>query len=160
MRRTQGHTLLELLVVVAILMVLAAIAMPASSDTPERKLDTAQLAMQDALDRAQSLSTTTAGVFGVRFDADGDWFCVVDEHGVPVDDPLSHKPYLVELAKPGEPPNVLIDSADFNGHCVAVFNEKGVMQFGGQVHMRCSTTLRWLSIDTATSAFTEIPVSG
>jgi pilin/secretion family protein with methylation motif len=160
MRRTQGHTLLELLVVVAILMVLAAIAMPSSSDTPDRKLDTTQLAMQDALDRAQSLATTTAAVFGVRFDIDDDWFCVIDENGVPVDDPLSHKPYLVKLALPGEPPNVYIDSVDFNGHVVAVFNEKGVMQYGGQVHLRCSTTLRWLSIDTASGAFTEIPVSG
>ena len=160
MRTNLGHTLIELLVVIAILMVLAAIAMPSSSDTPDRKLDTAQLAMQDALDHAQALATTTAAVYGVRFDPDGEWFCVVDSSGVPLEDPLSHKPYLVELVNPGQPPNVLIDSVDFGGHLVAAFNEKGIMHSGGEVHLRCGTVQRWLETDTATASLSEIPVDG
>ena len=160
MRSAHGHTLLELLVVVAILMVLAAIAMPSSAETPDRKLDTVQLAMQDALDHAQSLATTTAAVYGVRFDVEGEWFCVVDSTGKPVEDPLSHKPYQVKLLLPGQPPDVVIDSVDFGGRIVAVFNEKGVMHSGGEVHLRAGTTLRWLETDTATASLVEIPVEG
>ena len=158
MHRTRGHTLIELLVVVAILMVLAAIAMPTANLGPDRQLDTAQLALQDALDHAQSLATSTAAIYGVRFDAVGDWFAVVDSTGQPVDDPLSHGPYLVKLTNAGEPDGVLIDSADFGGYAVAVFNEKGVMHVSGEVHLRCSGTERWLSADTATAALSEIPV--
>ena len=160
MRSERGHTLLELLVVVAILMVLAAIAMPSSSNGPERKLDTVQLAIQDALDHAQSLATSTAAVYGVRFDAEEQWFAVVDATGTPVDDPLSHKPYLVRLLLPGEPPDVVIDSVDFDGHIVAVFNEKGVMHSGGEVHLRSGTTLRWLEADTATATLSQVDVEG
>lgn len=159
MRRTHGHTVIELLVVVAVMMILAAIALPNSTQGPERKLDTAQLAMQDAFDHAQSLATTTAAVYGVRFDCDEEWFAVVDATGHPVDDPLSHMPYVVHLMQPGEPADVVIDSADFSGHMVAVFNEKGVMHVGGEVHLRAGTSLRWLTIDTATAALTEIPVA-
>ena len=160
MRTAHGHTLVELLVVVAILMVIAAIAMPSSAETPDRKLDTAQLAMQDALDHAQSLATTTAAIYGVRFNPEGEWFCVVDATGKPVEDVLSHKPYVVELLQPGQPPDVVIDAVDFGGHLVAVFNEKGIMHSGGQVHLRVGTTLRWLETDTATASLVEIPVEG
>ena len=140
MRSTRGHTVIELLVVVAIMMILAAIALPSASRSPERRLDTAQLEMQDALDHAASLATSTADVYGVRFNADEGWFAVVDASGHPVDDPLSHMPYLVKLNQPGEPADVVIDSAKFAGHTVAVFDEKGVMYAGGQVHLRSGTT--------------------
>jgi type II secretory pathway pseudopilin PulG len=159
MSSMRGHTLLELLVAVAIMMVLAAIAVPASSHGPERQLDTAQLAMQDAMDTASALAISTAAIYGVRFDPDGEWFAVVDSTGTIVDDPLSHAGYKVQLGAAGEPAGVMIDSADFGGHVVVVFNEKGVMHAGGELHLRCGTTLRWLTVDTATAALLEIPVS-
>lgn len=158
MRKNHGHTLLELLVVLAIMAALAAIAFPASTKDPTRKLDTAQLAVQDALDHAMALALDKAAIFGVRFDVDTECFAVLDEEANFVEDPLSHGDYIVRLHAPGEPTDVVIDLVDFGGAPVAVFNEKGVLYQSGQIRLRCGTTQRWLTVDTATAALTEIPV--
>lgn len=158
MRSNRGHTIMELLVVLAIMMVLAAIALPSATRNPDRKLDTAQLAMQDALDHAASLATSTAEVYGVRFNAQEEWFAVVDSTGNPVQDPLSHNPYVVKLSQPGEPADVLIDSANFANRSVAVFNEKGVLVVGGRLKLRSGDLQRWLDVDTASAAFTQVPI--
>ena len=77
---------------------------------------------------------------------------------------LNSKPFeyafLLDALKDEQAQGITIDAVDFNGHFVAVFNEKGVMQSGGEIHLHCSTSQRWLTIDTATAAFEEIPVSG
>jgi hypothetical protein len=158
MRSVRGHTVLELLVVVAVMMILAAIALPAMSPGTDRRLDTVQLAMQDALDHAQTLATNKAAPFGVRFDATNEWFAVVDELGEPVEDPLVKAPYIVRLMQPGEPPDVVIDSADFGGYPLAVFNDKGVLESSGEVRLRAGSTQRWLAVNTATAALTEVPL--
>jgi prepilin-type N-terminal cleavage/methylation domain-containing protein len=160
MRRHRGHTLVELLVVLAIMMVLAAIALPSISPGFDRKLDTVQLAMQDALDHASSLATTQAAIYGVRFHPGEEWFAVVDAEGKAVSDPLSHHDYLIRLEMPETPADVTIEAVDFGGYEVAVFNEKGVLYEGGELMLRAGPEQRRLVIDTATAAFTEIPLDG
>ncbi len=73
-RRTSGYSVLELLVVVMMLAVLAGIVLPSASVGDDRKLDTLQLAMQDAIDHAQSLSFHQGIAYGVRFNTAGQWF--------------------------------------------------------------------------------------
>ena len=156
-RRIDGHTLIELLVVVIVLMVIAGIVIPSSSVGAERKLDTLQVAMQDAINRAQTLSYHQNATYGVRFETAGGWFAVVDEEGMPAEEPLSHGDYLIRLNGPDMPTDLHIDSADFGGRPLAAFDEKGVLIVGGEVHIRAGNTVRWLVADTATNTLMEVP---
>lgn len=157
-RHPAGHTVLELLVVIIVLAVIAGIVIPSASVGDERKLDTLQLAIQDALDHTQSLAYHQGAPFGVRFSVDGQWFAAVDENGVPVDDPLSHGDYVIRLVGPDQPSDIHIDSAGFGGRPLATFDGKGVLLTGGEVHLRAGNTQRWLSCNTATAKFQQIPI--
>jgi type II secretory pathway pseudopilin PulG len=159
MRRQGGHTVIELLVVAAVLMFLAGIAIPSGTVSDDRKLDTFQLQIQDAMDHAKSLSYHSGSVHGVRFNAIGNWFAVVNEVGIPIDDPLSHGDYVIRLDGPGQPGGIKLDYAVFGSRPVAVFNEKGVLEEGGQVNISTKKSVRWLFANTATAKLAEIPVT-
>ncbi|HEX5010072.1 MAG TPA: prepilin-type N-terminal cleavage/methylation domain-containing protein [Planctomycetota bacterium] len=158
-RRSSGHTLLELLVVVIVLMIIAGIVIPSSTVGAERKLDTLQVAMQDAINEAQTLAYHQGAAFGVRFDVTGQFIAVVDETGTPTEDPFTHGPYVLRLTTPSPvmPSDMHIDYANFDGRPLAAFNEKGVLIVGGEVHVRAGDTPRWLVADTATNTLMEIP---
>ncbi|HTE06227.1 MAG TPA: prepilin-type N-terminal cleavage/methylation domain-containing protein [Planctomycetota bacterium] len=158
MRHTAGHTLIEILVAVFVLALLAGIVLPSGGVGDDRKLDTVQLEIQDAMDHAQSLAYQTGAAYGVRFNTAHGWFGVVNEVGVAVDDPLSHGDYIVRLADPGQPTNVSIDFASFGSRPLAAFNSKGVLVDMGSVHLRAGETQRWLVCNTATATLTEVPV--
>ncbi len=156
LRPASGHTVVEMLIVMVVLMLLAGIVLPNASVGDDRKLDTLQLAMQDALDHAQSLAYHQGVPFGVRFSIEGQWFAAVDENGVPIDDPLSHGDYVIRLKSPDMPSDIHVDSADFGGRPLATFDAKGVLLTPGEVHIRAGNTERWLACDTATNKFTDI----
>ncbi len=153
-----GHTLIEILVAMLILGLLAGIVLPSGGIGDDRKLDTVQLEIQDAIDHAQSVSYQTGAPHGVRFDSNHGWFAVINEVGVAIDDPLAHGDYIVRLKDPGQPGNVHIDYATFNGRPLAAFDAKGVLVSSGSIHLRAGSTERWLACNTATATLTEIPV--
>jgi hypothetical protein len=84
---------------------------------------------------------------------------VVDRTGAPVDDPLSHRPYVVRLDAPGQPGGVEIDHADFGGRPLAAYNEKGILNDSGEVHLRVGSEVRWLGMNTASPVLVPIPIS-
>jgi type II secretory pathway pseudopilin PulG len=159
MRRERGHTLIELLIVAAVLMILAGIVIPSGTVSDDRKLDTLQLQIQDAMDHAQALAYHTGSVHGVRFSTTGQWFAVVNEVGIPIDDPLSHGDYVVKLNSPGQPGGIRLDYGIFGTRPIAVFNEKGVLEESGQVNIGTTKAVRWLFANTATAKLTEITVT-
>ena len=138
-RPESGHTIIELLAVVAVLIVLAAIVLPSASLGEDRKLDTLQLSIQDAIDHAQSLSYHEGVPYGVRFSTAGQWFAVVNEVGVPIDDPLTHGDYVMRLKSPDMPSNCSLEYAEFGVRPLIAFNSKGIMTAPGQVHLRCGS---------------------
>jgi type II secretory pathway pseudopilin PulG len=158
-RRQGGHTVLELLVVAMVLMVLAAIVLPSGSMGADRKLDTVQLELQDAIDHAQSLAYHRAEPYGVRLDSADGWFAVVDKSGAAVSDPLSHTPYVVRLDHPGQPSGVSITYADFDGRPLAAFNEKGILNDSGVVRLQVGSTERWLAMNTASPVLVSMPIN-
>ena len=157
--RESGHTIVELLVVVAVLVILAGIVLPSSSLGEDRKLDTLQLSIQDAIDHAQSLSYHEGVPYGVRFSVKGQWFGVANEVGVPVDDPLTHGDYVMRLKSPDMPSNCTLDYALFGVRPLIAFDSKGILVQPGEVHLRCGSTERWLSCDAATNKLTPIAIS-
>lgn len=156
MKRQDGHTLIELLIVAAVLMFLAGIVIPSASVGDDRKLDTLQLEMQDAMDHAKSVAYHTGSVTGVRFSNTGQWFAVVNEVGIPIDDPLSHGDYVIHLKQPDQPSGIHIDDAVFGVRPVAVFNEKGTLEEPGTVTISTPTAVRVLAANTATAQLTEV----
>ena len=157
-RPQSGHTLVEILIAMLVLALLAGIVLPSSGVGDDRKLDTVQLEIQDAIDHAQSLAYQTGSAHGVRFNTGHGWFAVVNEAGVAIDDPLTHGDYIVRLADPGQPTNVFIDYAIFGSRPLAAFDAKGVLVTAGSIHLRCGKSQRWLACNTATASLTEIPV--
>jgi hypothetical protein len=55
----------------------------------------------------------------------------------------------VRLDAPGQPSGVSVTHAEFGGRPIAAFNEKGILNDSGQVHLRVQSTERWLAMNTA-----------
>jgi prepilin-type N-terminal cleavage/methylation domain-containing protein len=148
-RAESGFTVVELLVVAAVLSMFAVLAAPALSVSAESRLDTVQLEIQDALDHARSLSWRRRSPHGVRFDVEGQWVAVVDAAGRPIEDPLVRGPYVVHLDGPGQPQGVRLVGASFGGRPLAAFNGRGVLHERGGLLLRVGSTSRRLRLDSA-----------
>ena len=160
-----GFTLLELVVVIAVLAILTAIVMPSAGMSEKRKMDTLQVEIQDAIDHAQSLAYHKGFPYGVKFHVNKGWFAVTNQIGTPVDDPLTHGDYLIRLKDPGQPKDIHLDHAAFTSiedgqtRPLIAFNEKGVMETPGEVRIRAGNSSRRLLINTATAKLFEVPMS-
>jgi prepilin-type N-terminal cleavage/methylation domain-containing protein len=154
----RGFTLIELVVVVLIMALLTAIVMPSASMSDKRKLDTVQVALQDAINHARALAYHKGEAYGVKFHITKQWFAVVNNKATPVEDPLSHGPYIVYLNHPGMPGNVSVGSAQFNGRRTAAFNEKGILVHGGEVLIQAGESTRRLLINSATAKLVEASI--
>ena len=158
-RRQGGFTLVELMVVVAVMAVLAMVGLPSASMSNDRKLDMLQLQIQDAITHAQTLSYHSGERYAVKFDVQGQWFAVLNEVGVPVDDPLTKRMYVVFLDRPDQPSGIRMDSVVFGLRPLAAFNDKGILTKEGTVLISADGQTRQLSMNTSTARFTELPIS-
>lgn len=160
-RRAQvGFTILELMVSVTIMGMLAVIAMPSATASNERKLDMIELQMQDAIDHAQSLSYHTGVKYGVRFDVNDQWIAVINEQGVPVQDPLTRSYYVVRFTpQPGQPVGATIDYAAFGfDRPTIAFDTKGNLEYPGTVVISAGDLVRTLGVNSATAQLFEQPI--
>lgn len=159
-RRASGFTILELLVVVFVLSILAAVAMPAATVNSEKKLDILQMQVQDAIDHAQSLAYHTGAKYAVMFDVPNQLFAVVNEVGVPVEDPLTRGMYIIFLNRPDQPSGIRLEYAKFETRPLAPFTDKGVLMKSGEVRLSADGIVRKLTMNTATAKFLEVPIEG
>ena len=156
--RAGGFTVVELMVVVFIMGILAAVAMPSNSVSVDRKLDTLQLQLQDAIDHAQSLAYHTGAKYAVKFDVAGQYFAVINEVGVPAQDPLSKGMYIIMLNRPDQPSGIRLEYCKYETRPLAPFNDKGVLEKSGEVRISANGTVRRLVMNTATATFEEQPI--
>lgn len=156
-RDRAGFTLMELLVVIAVMGFMAAVAMPSGGMSTDRKLDIIQLQVQDAIDHAQSLAYHTGTKHVVRISTDGQWIAVTNTLGVPVQDPLTRGPYVVRFTPlPGQPTGVKMVQATFGfNRPLVLFDSKGVLEHPGTMTITAGTESRLLSLNSATVTLTQ-----
>jgi prepilin-type N-terminal cleavage/methylation domain-containing protein len=150
-RGQRGYTLVEMLMVTALVGLLASTAAMASGGQGESRLNLLQTQIEDAMEYAQSRARSTRTVHGVVFDTEGERFGVIDETGALVEDPLARRDYLVDLHAPNQPHNLDLLSVDFgSADSVLLFDADGLPLTAGQVDLRCGDADRTLLLDEAT----------
>jgi prepilin-type N-terminal cleavage/methylation domain-containing protein len=150
-RRTAGFTLVELMVVLAIMGLLALVAVPSFGTGFEARLDLVEIQVRDAFDRASALARSTRETHGVVFDTTTERFAVVDKTGAPVVDPLTKGDYVVDFDRPDQPKSINIYSASFGANGVAaIYDGQGLPVDGGEVVIACKSSSRTLLLDRAT----------
>lgn len=158
-RHQRGFTVMEMVVSTLVLAILMAIAIPSGEMTDERKLDMLQIQIQDALDYAQDLSYRTGSKHAAIFSIQYQYIAVVNEQVVPMEDPLTRRPYIIRLDFPDQPSGIRIDSAVFDQRPMAPFDEKGVLTVPGTIRISADDSQRWFEINTATAELTEVPIT-
>jgi len=160
-RGFRGFTIVELLVTVVVMSILAVVAIPSASVNNERRLDMLQLQLQDAIDHAWSLAYHGGEKMSVHVYVPGQWFAVVDELGVPQEDPLTHKIYAIRLNAPGQEQNVSIDYCKNPlDRSLVMFNNKGHLVYPVDIRISAGGEQRWLNVNTATGVLDEVPITG
>ncbi len=150
-RGARGFTLLELLVVAAILSIVAGLARLATGQDDELALEQTSLVLQDTCARAQALARCARKPHGVVFDVEGDRYAIVDEEGTPARDPLTHGDAIASLAQVNQPKGVHFDDADFGAAGTSIlYDGDGLPLAGGTLTLRRGSATRTLTLDLAT----------
>ncbi|MBU0754417.1 MAG: prepilin-type N-terminal cleavage/methylation domain-containing protein [Planctomycetes bacterium] len=131
----QGFTMLELLLVVALLAIFAVAAIPMLSSSSDRKAELEGAQIESIIRHAQVLARTRQEAYRVRFDIDGEYVVLFDvaggipapgEGAVNLDRLSSDEEDYVWYLKHGQ-----IESADFGGRNRIDFNANGEASVGG-----------------------------
>ena len=146
----QGFTVLELTATVAILAISAAVVIPSINRDHKRVLDTAQVAIQDALDFAKDQAEQLGIPHAVHFSSDSPMYGVVNANGAVID-PLTRSKFVVDFDEPGQPNGVTFTYANAGGYPVAAYDEAGNLTTDGTLTLSFGGVDRELVINDVTN---------
>ncbi len=150
-RRGAGVTLIELLMVVAILGLIGGMASIVAPATASHDLELVETQVRDAIQQARALARSQRLAHGVVFDTATERFAVVDEYGDAAIHPLTKGRYEVAFTGPGQPTGIDLASADFGpAGTTALFDGQGEPLEGGTLVVRKQDAVLTLSLDAAT----------
>jgi len=154
--RRAGHTVIELIIVISVMAILAAVAYPALRDTGLFRLDAAARRLAADIHFVKNRAMATHAVCGVAFDASGDRYALfTGDPSAPLEHPLRPgEPYRVDLGAEG----VDVVAAVFGGGDELRFDPLGQPLDGtgqpfhaaGRVVLACGSGLDTVRVDAFT----------
>ena len=126
-----GFTMIELIVVVAILAIAAAIVVPIASSVGSMQLRAAVTMLAADLEYAKSMSISRGQRYSVVFDAPGERYWIVSGDVYAVENAIPHplkpqSPYVVDFPNDRRLSDVEIASATFDGASTVSFDYLGI----------------------------------
>ncbi len=128
-----GFTMLELLVVVAIIAIAAAIVVPMASSAGTMQLRAAVTMVAADLEYAKSMSISRGKRYSVVFDSGAESYRITDPNGTTISHPIKGpgSAYAVDFRGDGRLKDVEIVSASFDGPSAVSFDYLGIPYSAG-----------------------------
>ena len=144
-----GFTLVELLIVVAMIAIMAAIVVPMAVDTSDFQAKAAAETLVAALEHAQTEAIVRQEPVTVTFDVTAETYSLSNASG-PLIHPIDKKTYVVGLGPSSDLPEVEIVSANFDGSNTVTFDVLGAPDSAGSVKLQAGTDVYTVDVMAAT----------
>lgn len=149
----RGFTLTELIIVVGLAAILAAVAVPMISGTTESQAIAAAQTIATDLQYAQNRSITSQSPVTVTFGRLSNSYKLTDASGLLIH-PMNKKDYEIVFASSGNMEDVQIISAAFGGNPSVTFDVMGAPNDGGVVRIQAGSTTVDIDIADVTGLVT------
>jgi len=150
-----GFTLIEILVVIVILGLLAAVVIPSVANTGQMQVHSAAAMLTSDIQYAQSLAISSQRPVTISFSPSGDYYTVHwSNESDPLEHPIRKKAYVVNFRTEHGFERVELVSASFGGTTDVMFDELGAPDNAGSVVLRAGATVYTVSVASATGKVT------
>lgn len=148
-----GFTLIELMVVVMIMAIAAAVIVASSTGTDDVRATSAAKMIAVDLEYAQNVAITDQDPVTVTFDPAGESYALSNTSGALIH-PMSKSAYITDFANMSGFESVNIVSANFSGNPSVTFDELGSPDNAGTVTVQAGSHAYRIAVAAATGKVT------